>query len=71
MTDRIFIATTGGGLPQPLAHMPYALIAGPGAAGSLYAGLSNGELWRSPDRGESWLQLPVRLGGIRRALVML
>lgn len=59
-----------GGLPQPLAHMPYALLAEPGIAGSLYAGLSNGEIWHSADHGERWEQLPVRLGSIHRALVM-
>ena len=61
----------GGGLPQPLAHMPYALITDLHAPGALYAGLSGGEIWYSGDRGESWQQLPVELGAIRRALVML
>jgi photosystem II stability/assembly factor-like uncharacterized protein len=61
----------GGGLPQPLAHMPYALITDPGAGGSVYAGLANGEIWHSSDRGESWRQLPVRLGTLRRVLIML
>lgn len=60
-----------GGLPQPLAHMPYALIIEPEIVGSLYAGLSNGDIWHSLDRGESWMQLPLCLGGIRRALVMI
>ncbi|MGE5603101.1 MAG: hypothetical protein ACM30E_08620, partial [Nitrososphaerales archaeon] len=60
-----------GGLPQPLSHMPYALIADPELAGSLYAGLSNGEIWHSYDRGENWERLPMSLGEIRRALVML
>src|SRR5262245_39017756 len=32
-----------GGLPQPLAHMPYALFTDAEAPGHLYAGLSNGE----------------------------
>ena len=57
-----------GGLPDPLDHMPYALIAD--APGSLYAGLSNGDLWHSRDRGESWAQLSVHLGPIGRAAVM-
>lgn len=60
-----------GGLPQPLAHMPYALVADPGAAGSLYAGLDNGDVWRSRDCGESWERLPLCLGAIRRTLVIL
>jgi photosystem II stability/assembly factor-like uncharacterized protein len=60
-----------GGLPQPLSHMPYVLITEPGAPGSLYAGLSNGDIWCSGDRGESWRRLSVNLGGIHRALVLL
>ena len=43
--------TLAGGLPEPLPAMPYALVA---TQGRLLAGLSNGELWESPDRGESW-----------------
>lgn len=61
----------GGGLPQPLAHMPYALIADPRAGGSLFAGLANGDIWHSGDRGESWRQLAARLGPLRRVLIML
>jgi hypothetical protein len=60
-----------GGLPQPLVHMPYALIADPTAAGTLYTGLSNGEVWHSCDYGESWQQLPMRLAAIRHTLVIL
>lgn len=59
-----------GGLPQPLAYMPYALIAESGVSGSLFAGLSNGELWHTGDYGESWEQLPVHLGKIHRTLVL-
>jgi photosystem II stability/assembly factor-like uncharacterized protein len=40
-----------GGLPEPLPAMPYALVA---AEGRLFAGLANGELWESGDRGDSW-----------------
>ena len=40
-----------GGLPEPLPAMPYALVA---AQSRLFAGLANGELWDSRDRGESW-----------------
>jgi hypothetical protein len=43
-----------GGLPEPLPAMPYALVAAEG--GRLFAGLSNGELWESLDRGGSWRQ---------------
>lgn len=60
----------GGGLPQPLNHMPYALITDPRAPGTLYAGLSNGDVWLGREHGNTWQQLPVNLGGIHRALVL-
>ena len=60
-----------GGLPQPLDHMPYSLLTDPSSPGHVYAGLSNGDVWRSTDRGDTWQQLPLNLGGIRQALVML
>jgi hypothetical protein len=60
-----------GGLTQPMPHMPYALIADVETPGSLYAGMSNGDIWQSRDRGDNWQQLPVRLAAIHRALVML
>ena len=40
-----------GGLPQPLASMPYALLIWDGR---LFAGLSDGSLWASADGGDSW-----------------
>ena len=40
-----------GGLPEPLPAMPYALVA---IEGRLFAGLADGQLWESNDRGESW-----------------
>src|SRR5919197_6011244 len=40
-----------GGLPEPLPAMPYALVA---AEGRLFAGLADGQLWESTNRGESW-----------------
>jgi hypothetical protein len=61
----------GGGLPQPLEHMPYALLPDPEVPGSMYAGLSNGEIWHSPDHGEGWMELQVRFERIHRALVVL
>jgi photosystem II stability/assembly factor-like uncharacterized protein len=45
-----------GGLPQPLDAMPYALVA---TDIGLYAGLSDGRLYASPDRGDSWEQIAV------------
>lgn len=61
----------GGGLPQPLDHMPYALLTDPQAPGHVYAGLSNGDVWRSLDRGESWTRLDVDLGSIGFAMLKL
>ena len=61
----------GGGLPQPLNYMAYALITDPAAPGHLYAGLSNGDVWHSTDHGDTWRQLPFNLKGIHRTLVML
>ena len=60
-----------GGLPQPLNHMPYALLTDPTAPGHVYTGLSNGEVWHSTDHGDTWHQLPFCLKGIQRTLLML
>lgn len=60
-----------GGLPQPLDHMPYALLTDSEAPGQLYAGLSNGDVWHTTDQGTSWQQLPVNLGHIERSMVLL
>jgi hypothetical protein len=38
--------------------MPYALVA---TEGRLFAGLADGQLWESRDRGDNWTAL--RLGG--------
>jgi hypothetical protein len=40
-----------GGLPEPLPAMPYALVA---TDSRLFAGLADGQLWQSRDRGDSW-----------------
>jgi hypothetical protein len=40
-----------GGLPEPLPAMPYALVA---FEGGLVAGLADGQLWGSEDRGDNW-----------------
>jgi len=39
------------GLPQPLPAMPYALLA---ADSRVFAGLADGQLWESRDRGDTW-----------------
>jgi photosystem II stability/assembly factor-like uncharacterized protein len=59
----------GGGLPQPLEHMPYALLTDTEEPGAVYAGLSNGEVWHSADRGDSWARLPFDFGRIHRSMV--
>ena len=51
-----------GGLPDPLSAMPYALVA---TRERLFAGLANGELWESRDRGDSWQRCEL-LDGIPR-----
>jgi photosystem II stability/assembly factor-like uncharacterized protein len=45
-----------GGLPEPIPAMPYALVA---ADGRLFAGLADGQIWESGDRGDSWHALAV------------
>jgi photosystem II stability/assembly factor-like uncharacterized protein len=50
----------GGGLPEPLPAMPYALVT---TDGRLFAGLADGQIWESGDRGDSWTAL--RLEGDR------
>lgn len=61
----------GGGLPTPLAAFPYALFTDPSAPGHLYAGLSDGGVWFTPDHGEGWRRLPVELPRIERTVVAL
>jgi photosystem II stability/assembly factor-like uncharacterized protein len=46
-----------GGLPEPLPAMPYALVA---ADGRVFAGLADGQLWESSDRGETWRACALR-----------
>jgi photosystem II stability/assembly factor-like uncharacterized protein len=60
-----------GGLPQPLPHMPYALLPDRDAPGHLYAGLSNGDVWQTADYGDHWQQLPLNLGSIWTSMIML
>jgi photosystem II stability/assembly factor-like uncharacterized protein len=46
-----------GGLPEPLQAMPYALVA---TERRLFAGLADGQLWQSSDRGETWRACALR-----------
>ena len=41
----------GGGLPEPIPAMAYALVV---ADRRLFAGLADGQIWESRDRGETW-----------------
>lgn len=50
--------TLSGGLPAPLDSLPYALLAAPDA---LYAGLGDGRIFASADRGDTWQ--PLKLSG--------
>jgi photosystem II stability/assembly factor-like uncharacterized protein len=46
-----------GGLPEPLPAMPYALVA---ADDRLFAGLADGQIWDSTDRGDTWRACALR-----------
>jgi hypothetical protein len=50
-----------GGLPESLPAMPYALVA---ADGRLFAGLADGQIWESSDRGESWRACRLRASSL-------
>jgi hypothetical protein len=41
--------------------MPYALGS---SSGGLFAGLADGRIYHSADRGDSWEQLPVQVGSV-------
>ena len=45
------------GLPEPLPAMPYALLA---VDGRVFAGLADGQIWESVDRGNSWRACTIR-----------
>jgi hypothetical protein len=49
------------GLPRPLNSMPYALVS---STAGLFAGLANGRIFSSDDRGDSWQELPVSTGSL-------
>jgi photosystem II stability/assembly factor-like uncharacterized protein len=61
----------GGGLPDPIDFMPYALVPDRENTGWLYAGLANGDVWLTTDYGDSWVQLPLNLGDVHRDMVVL
>jgi photosystem II stability/assembly factor-like uncharacterized protein len=51
----------GAGLPRPLDSMPYALAS---SSAGLFAALADGRVFHSADRGDSWDELPVRVGSV-------
>jgi hypothetical protein len=55
------------GLPDPLDSMPYSLAT---AEGALFAGLADGEIWRSDDRGDSWRPLELEGDPLERVLAL-
>jgi photosystem II stability/assembly factor-like uncharacterized protein len=57
----------GGGLPDELDSMPYALCA---ADGSLFAGLADGRLYRSDDGGDVWRELELEGGPVGALLAL-
>jgi photosystem II stability/assembly factor-like uncharacterized protein len=51
-----------GGLPERLPAMPYALLT---LGECVFAGLADGQLWESPDRGEHWRRCGLRGDALR------
>jgi photosystem II stability/assembly factor-like uncharacterized protein len=57
--------------PQPMTGMPLALVTRPDSPGLVYAGLGNGEVWRSTDNGDAWEKMDFNLGRIWHSLLVL
>jgi photosystem II stability/assembly factor-like uncharacterized protein len=60
-----------GGLPQPLADFPYAVVTVPNRPNRVWLGVADGTVWESSDRGDTWERLPVRLPSIHRSFTVL
>jgi len=66
----LYRATGGAGWqpigwePHPLSVAATALTTVSGAPGHLYAGLYNGDVWHSPDYGDSWTKMPFSFEGV-------
>jgi len=60
-----------GWAPHPLLATPAALVTLKGAAGLLYAGLTNGEIWYTKDHGDHWEKLPFSFSQIWPNLLIL
>jgi hypothetical protein len=55
-----------GGPPSTIASMPYVFLTDEREPGSLYAGLADGAIWFTEDRGETWTKLDFQLPAIHR-----
>lgn len=56
---------------HPMSPLPISLITHPFTSGLLFAGLTNGDVWRSDDYGDTWVKLPFSFSAIRRSLIVL
>ncbi len=60
-----------GGLPEPLDYMAYGMAVSPRLPGHVFAGLGTGEIRHWEDHGDHWLKLPVDVGGVHRAMLVI
>ena len=60
-----------GGLPEPMDYMAYDLATIAGKPGLLYAGLANGEIWHGQNFGDQWEKLPLNVGRVDTALIVI
>lgn len=56
---------------HPLGSMPIALRTHSSTSGLIYAGLTNGDVWRSNDYGDTWERMSFNFSGIWRSLIVL
>lgn len=54
----------------PGESMPYALCTDPDLPDHLWAGLADGSIWHSPDRGDGWESLDGALPSVNQVMVM-
>jgi hypothetical protein len=56
---------------HPMEHIPLSMAIDPEEPGTLYAGVPKGDVWRSPDPGGTWQEMPLRFRGIWRSILLL